>query len=420
MGFLAGKRAFIVGVATDRSIAWGIAQALHREGAELAFSYVNDKMKERVEPLAHSLGSRLTMPLDVTVDAQSDAAFERLGREWGELDILVHAVAYAPREALTGTFIEATRREGFRVAHEVSSYSLTALAQRAQPLMAGRRGALLTLTYLGAVRSIPGYNVMGLAKASLEANVRFLAADLGPQGVRVNAISAGPIKTLAAAGIPGFRKMLSRVAEVAPLRRNVTLEDGGNAAAVRTAVTATTAAPPSPSASARNSGLPAGRGAAKTASRTGAGIEGSRRPTKCAGSAGTLSSCASAWKDVPPSSFARAPSAALRAACVARSRIRVAAIPSRTSVRGRGCGLRCSSTFTITRRSSPSSTGPPTRPTASGGSANRSSCSAGAAPSGGAPAPLAKLATSPVSRAYCCAREARSAPGSVAFACSCS
>ena len=231
MGFLAGKRAFIVGVATDRSIAWGIAQAMHREGAELAFSYVNDKMKERVEPLAHSLGSRLTMPLDVTIDAQIDAAFERLRGEWGQLDILVHAVAYAPREALTGTFLQATTRESFCVAHEVSSYSLTALAQRAHPLMAGRRGALLTLTYLGAVCSIPGYNVMGLAKASLEANVRFLAADLGPQGVRVNAISAGPIKTLAAAGIPGFRKMLSHVAEIAPLRRNVTLEDVGNAAA---------------------------------------------------------------------------------------------------------------------------------------------------------------------------------------------
>ena len=231
MGFLAGKRAFIVGVATERSIAWGIAQAMHREGAELAFSYVNDKMKERVEPLAHSLGSRLTMPLDVTIDAQVDAAFELLRREWGHLDILVHAVAYAPREALTGTFLQATSRESFRVAHEVSSYSLTALAQRAHPLMAGRRGALLTLTYLGSVCSIPGYNVMGLAKASLEASVRFLAADLGPQGIRVNAISAGPIKTLAAAGIPGFRKMLSRVAEIAPLRRNVTLEDVGNAAA---------------------------------------------------------------------------------------------------------------------------------------------------------------------------------------------
>jgi len=231
MGFLAGKRAFIVGVATDRSIAWGIAQAMHREGAELAFSYLNDKLKERVEPLASTLGARLVVPLDVTVEAQCDAAFERLKREWGALDIVVHAVAYAPREALSGRFLTATSREGFRIAHDVSSFSLTALAQRAQPLMSGRRAALLTLTYLGAVRSIPGYNVMGLAKASLEANVRFLAADLGPEGIRVNAISAGPIKTLAAAGIPGFRKMLGRVAEVAPLRRNVTLEDVGNAAA---------------------------------------------------------------------------------------------------------------------------------------------------------------------------------------------
>ncbi|MGQ0835636.1 MAG: enoyl-ACP reductase FabI [Gammaproteobacteria bacterium] len=231
MGFLSGRRAFIVGVATERSIAWGIAQAMRREGAELAFSYVNDKMKERVVPLAESAGSRLTMPLDVTVDGEIDAAFDLLKREWGGLDIVVHAVAYAPREALTGDFVSSTSRDAFRVAHEVSSYSLTALARAAQPLMKGRPGALLTLSYLGAVRSIPGYNVMGLAKASLEANVRFLAADMGPQGIRVNGISAGPIKTLAAAGIPGFRKMLSHVAEVAPLRRNVTLEDVGNAAA---------------------------------------------------------------------------------------------------------------------------------------------------------------------------------------------
>lgn len=231
MSFLAGRRAFIVGVATERSIAWGIAQAMRREGAELAFSYVNDKMKERVVPLAESAGSRLTMPLDVTVDGEIDAAFDLLKREWGGLDIVVHAVAYAPREALTGDFVSSTSRDAFRVAHEVSSYSLTALARAAQPLMKGRPGALLTLSYLGAVRSIPGYNVMGLAKASLEANVRFLAADMGRQGIRVNGISAGPIKTLAAAGIPGFRKMLSHVAEVAPLRRNVTLEDVGNAAA---------------------------------------------------------------------------------------------------------------------------------------------------------------------------------------------
>src|SRR5579872_6214675 len=231
MGILSGKRALIVGVASDRSIAWGIAQALHAAGAELAFSYANDKFKERVVPLAAQLGSSLTMPLDVQLDEQLDAAFTRLQREWGQLDIVVHAVAFAPREALAGSFTANTSREAFRLAHEVSSYSFTALARAAAPLMAGRDGALLTLSYLGAERSMPSYNVMGLAKASLEANVRYLAADLGPQGIRVNAISAGPIKTLAAAGIAGFRKMLSRVAEVAPLRRNVTLEDVGNAAA---------------------------------------------------------------------------------------------------------------------------------------------------------------------------------------------
>jgi enoyl-[acyl-carrier protein] reductase I len=231
MGFLAGKRALIVGVATDRSIAWGIAQAMHREGAELAFTYPNDRMKERVEPLAGSLGSTLTMPLDVTVDGQIDGAFDLLKREWGQLDIVIHAVAFAPGEALKGGFVDSTSREAFRIAHDVSSYSFTALARGAAPLMANRQGALLTLSYLGAVKSIPSYNVMGLAKASLEANVRFMAADLGPRGIRVNGISAGPIKTLAAAGIAGFRKMLNRVAEVAPLRRNVTLEDVGNAAA---------------------------------------------------------------------------------------------------------------------------------------------------------------------------------------------
>jgi len=230
MPFLAGKRALIVGVASERSIAWGIAQALHREGADLAFTYVNDKMKERVEPLAQSLGSKVILPLDVTNDAEIDAVFAKLKSGWGHLDILIHAVAFAPREAVSGRFID-TSREAFRIAHDVSSYSLTALARGAAPLMAGRKGALLTLSYLGAVRSIPSYNVMGLAKASLEANVRFLAAGLGPEGTRVNAISAGPIKTLAAAGIAGFRKMLSHVAEVAPLRRNVSLEDVGNAAA---------------------------------------------------------------------------------------------------------------------------------------------------------------------------------------------
>jgi enoyl-[acyl-carrier protein] reductase I len=231
MGFLAGKRALIVGVATERSIAWGIAQAMHREGAELAFTYVNDKMKERVTPLAESLGSKIILPLDVTKDEEIDATFAVLKRDWGHLDILVHAVAFAPREAIVGSFIENTTREAFRIAHDVSSYSLTALTRGAVPLMAGRDGAILTLSYLGAVKSIPSYNVMGLAKASLEANVRFLAADAGPRGIRVNAISAGPIKTLAAAGIAGFRKMLGQVAEVAPMRRNVTLENVGNAAA---------------------------------------------------------------------------------------------------------------------------------------------------------------------------------------------
>ena len=231
MGFLTGKRALIVGVATDRSIAWGIAQAMHREGAELAFTYLNDRLKGRVEPLAQSLGASLTLPLDVTHDSEIDAAFERLKAAWGHLDTLVHAVAFAPREALAGGFVESTSRESFRIAHDVSSYSLTALARGARPLMAGRAGALLTLSYLGAERSIPAYNVMGLAKASLEANVRFLAADLGPLGIRVNGISAGPIKTLSAAGIAGFRSMLSHVGSVAPLRRNVTLEDVGNAAA---------------------------------------------------------------------------------------------------------------------------------------------------------------------------------------------
>jgi enoyl-[acyl-carrier protein] reductase I len=230
MGFLSGKRALIVGVATDRSIAWGIAQAMRREGATLALSHANDTFKGRVEPLAQSIEA-ITLPLDVSRDEEIAAAFEFIRHEWGCLDILVHAVAFAPREALAGSFVENTSREAFQVAHDISSYSLTALSRGAAPLMAGRAGAVLTLTYLGAVRSLPNYNVMGLAKASLEANVRFLAADLGPRGIRVNGISAGPIKTLAAAGIGGFRKMLGRVAAVAPLRRNVTLEDVGNAAA---------------------------------------------------------------------------------------------------------------------------------------------------------------------------------------------
>ena len=231
MGFLAGKKALIVGLATDRSIAWGIAQAMKREGAELAFTYQNDRIKDRVIELATQLGSGFVMPMDVALDEQIDEAFAGLRREWDGLDIIVHAVAFAPREALTGGFVEATSRDSFRLAHDVSSYSLTALARAGLPMMEGRAAALLTLSYLGAVRSVPAYNVMGLAKASLEANVRFLAADLGPKGIRSNAISAGPIKTLAAAGIPGFRKMLHHVEKTAPLRRNVTIDDVGNAAA---------------------------------------------------------------------------------------------------------------------------------------------------------------------------------------------
>ncbi len=230
MGFLNGKRALIVGLATDRSIAWGIAQAMHREGAELAFSHI-ERMADRVVPLAKQLGSDLTFAMDVAADEDIARGFAHLKTRWDRFDILVHAVAFAPREALTGTFIDATTRDGFRVAHDVSSYSLTALARASLPFMQGRPGAVVALSYLGAVRSLPGYNVMGLAKASLEANVRFLAADLGPLGVRVNAISAGPIKTLSAAGIPGLRKMLAHVAAVSPIQRNVTIADVGNAAA---------------------------------------------------------------------------------------------------------------------------------------------------------------------------------------------
>ncbi len=225
-----GKRALIVGLATDRSIAWGIAQVMHAQGAELAFSHI-ERMSERVVPLAKQLGSDLTFVMDVASDEEISKGFSHLKSRWDRFDVLVHAVAFAPREALTGGFLEATSREGFRVAHDISSYSLTALARASLPFMQDRAASILTMSYLGAVRSIPGYNVMGLAKASLEANVRFLAADLGPRGVRVNAISAGPIKTLAAAGIPGFRKMLAHVAATAPIQRNVTIEDVGNAAA---------------------------------------------------------------------------------------------------------------------------------------------------------------------------------------------
>jgi enoyl-[acyl-carrier protein] reductase I len=230
MGFLAGKRALIVGLATERSIAYGIASAMRREGAELAFTY-QDRFKDRVEKLAGEFGSNLTFEMDVASDESIERAFTQLKGAWDGLDIVVHAVAFAPSDAIRGGFVESTTRENFRIAHDISSYSLTAIAKAAVPMMQGRAGSFVTLTYLGAVRSLPSYNVMGLAKASLEASVRFLAADLGPQGIRVNAISAGPIKTLAAAGIGGFRKMLAHVASVAPLRRNVTIEDVGNTAA---------------------------------------------------------------------------------------------------------------------------------------------------------------------------------------------
>jgi enoyl-[acyl-carrier protein] reductase I len=230
MGFLSGKRALIIGLATERSIAYGIASAMHREGAELAFSY-QERFKDRVEGMAKEFGARSVFEMDVASDESIDNAFARLNQDWDALDIVVHAVAFAPSDAIRGGFVESTTRENFRIAHDISSYSLTAVAKAAAPMLQGRAGALLTLTYLGAVRTLPSYNVMGLAKASLEANVRFLAADFGPQGIRVNGISAGPIKTLAAAGIGGFRKMLGHVASIAPLRRNVSIEDVGNTAA---------------------------------------------------------------------------------------------------------------------------------------------------------------------------------------------
>ena len=231
MGFLADKKILITGVLSNRSIAYGIAQACHREGAALAFTYVNNELKERVVKLAADFGSVPVLPCDVTRDAEIDALFEALRREWGTLDGVLHSIAFAPREALAGDFLNALTREAFTIAHDVSSYSFAALAKGARPLMSGRRGALLTLTYLGAVRALPNYNVMGPAKASLEASVRYLAQALGPEGTRVNAISAGPIKTLAAAGIGGFSKILHFVEKTAPLRRNVTIGEVGNVAA---------------------------------------------------------------------------------------------------------------------------------------------------------------------------------------------
>ncbi|UCE89512.1 MAG: enoyl-ACP reductase [Pseudomonadota bacterium] len=231
MGFLEGKRALIVGLASNRSIAWGIAKAMHREGAALAFTYQNEKLEDRVGKMAAECDSDIVLPCDVSSDEAIEAVFERLDNYWDGLDIIVHSVAFAPRDELIGDYLDTVTRDGFRVAHEISSYSFAAIAKAGRNMMEGRDGALLTLSYLGAERAMPNYNVMGLAKASLEANVRYMAQSLGPDGIRVNAISAGPIKTLAAAGISNFRRMLDHVASTAPLRRNVTIDEVGNAAA---------------------------------------------------------------------------------------------------------------------------------------------------------------------------------------------
>ena len=233
MGFMAGKKALIVGVASDRSIASGIAEAFAREGAEIAFTYQNDKLKSRVEKLAERLGQNtdLLFPCDVTSDEEIDAVFEGLGKHWDGIDIVVHSVGFAPRDQLAGGFTESITREGYAISHDISAYSLAALAKAAEPMMEGRDAAILTLTYDAAVKVVPNYNVMGLAKASLEACMRFLAADLGPKGIRVNAISAGAVKTLAAAGIGGFRKMQHYAVKASPLRRTVKIEEIGNTAA---------------------------------------------------------------------------------------------------------------------------------------------------------------------------------------------
>ncbi len=231
MGFLQGKRALIVGLASNRSIAWGIAQAMHREGADLAFTFQNEKLEDRVAKMASELGSEIVVPCDVSSDEEIDKVFDHLDNYWDGLDIIIHSVAFAPRAELEGDYLDSVTRDGFRLAHEISSYSFAALAKAGVRMMEGRNGAMLTLSYLGAERAMPSYNVMGLAKASLEANVRYMSQCLGPDGIRVNAISAGPIKTLAAAGINNFRKMLDEVEKTAPLRRNVTIEEVGNAAA---------------------------------------------------------------------------------------------------------------------------------------------------------------------------------------------
>jgi enoyl-[acyl-carrier protein] reductase I len=230
MGFLAGKKILITGVLSNRSIAYGIARACHREGATLAFTYVGERFKERVSELAADFDCKLVFPCDVGDDAEIAALFEQLKGSWSSLDGLVHAIGFAPREAIAGDFLEGFSRENFRIAHDISAYSFGALAKAALPMLSSG-SSLLTLTYLGAERVVPNYNTMGLAKASLEASVRYMAESLGPRNIRVNGISAGPIKTLAAAGIKGFGKILDFVASNAPLRRNVTIDEVGNVAA---------------------------------------------------------------------------------------------------------------------------------------------------------------------------------------------
>jgi enoyl-[acyl-carrier protein] reductase I len=229
MKLLEGKRAAIFGVANDRSIAWAISDAFHAEGAELAFTFAGEILEKRVRPLAEGIGSKIILPCDVTKDEEIKKVFATLEQEWGGLDILVHAIAFANKEDLSNPYAQ-TSRAGFHLAMDVSAYSLVALAQRAAPLMEGRSGSIVTLTYMGSEKVIPNYNVMGVAKAALEASVRYLAHDLGPKGIRINAISAGPLRTLAAAGISDFKSMLHHVAERAPLKRNIEAEEVGKTA----------------------------------------------------------------------------------------------------------------------------------------------------------------------------------------------
>lgn len=232
MGFLTGKKALIVGVANNKSIAYGIAKQMHEQGAEVALTFQNEKLKGRVEKVAAELGSEIVLPLDVASDEQITETMAELSKTWTDgLDILVHSVAFAPREELEGRMIEASTRNGFAIAHDISAYSLTALTKAAHEMLKAKNGSVLTVSYLGAERAVPNYNVMGIAKASLEATVRYLAADLGQEGIRVNAVSAGPIRTLAAAGIKDFRSMLDKAAASTPMRQNVTITEVGNTAA---------------------------------------------------------------------------------------------------------------------------------------------------------------------------------------------